>query len=81
VRRAPALGDSVAQIVKGWLGVHKFLGSDGEPKTESEARPLACATKSEFGFLAAAPEPNCSDAPPWIMKLLRGLRAFFWLST
>lgn len=68
VWQADALVGSAAEIVSGWLGVQKFLGAEGEPKTESEARQLACSTKSDSDFAAAGPAPNCSDAPPWIMS-------------
>ena len=76
VQRAEALGDAAAQIVKGWLGVHKFLGSEGEPKTESEARQLACATQSQYNFAAVAAEANCTDAPPWSMSCCAGFGHF-----
>lgn len=71
-----ASGVSTAKIVNGWLGVHKFLDAAGEPKTESEARQLACSTNSEYNFAAAAPEPNCADAPPWIMSCCGGFGHF-----
>lgn len=77
VRRAPALGESPAEVVTGWRAVHKFLNSRGEPKTESEARSLACATHSEYEFAnVMTVEPNCTSAPPWIMSCCAGFGHF-----
>jgi len=76
VLRQDALGESAAQIVSGWLGVHKFLDASGEPKTEAEARELACSTKSESNFAAAGPEPGCTDPPPWVMSCCGTLGGF-----
>jgi len=53
VRRAPALGDSVAQIVKGWLGVHKFLGSDGEPKNGVGSTPAGLCHQKRIRLLGS----------------------------
>jgi hypothetical protein len=77
VRRAVELSDqSGAQLVSGWRGVHEFLGAQGEPKTEAEARLLACSTNSAHNYLVTSPAPSCTGAPPWMMSCCAGMGNF-----